>query len=127
MPGIERWKAGVAAGTDDHIRPEIPDDLFATAHRAEHAPGSSDVLLQSCQTFPPAQPGTGQADQLIAGLGHQLLLHMPFGADKEDFAVRVPFFQDIGHGDGRIDMPAGSATGKNHIHKVASCFLISFR
>ena len=71
-----------------------------------------------------AQTGTGQSHQIIACLGYQLLFHMAAGADKKDIHVRMTLFEYIGHGDGRVDMAAGTAAGKNHIHRITSCFFI---
>ena len=40
---------------------------------------------------------------------------------------RIPAFQGIGQGAGGIDVAAGAATGKDHVHKTSSCNLASSR
>ena len=99
---------------------EIPDDLFAPAHRVQHAFNRVDILFQPREIQLPAQAGAGQAHDLIALLGHQFFLHVAFRADEKDLAVRVFFPQLIGHGDGRVNMARGAAAGKNQVHRGSS-------
>ena len=68
----------------------------------------------------PLKIGDGQRPQLKPLSGHQLRLHAVVGADKENIAVGTALPQELGDGNGRIDMAAGAAAGKDHIHGVAS-------
>ena len=63
--------------------------------------------------------------QLInTGLANQFLLHVTLSANEENLAVRLALLQYIGYGNCRVDMTGSTAAGKNHVHRITSCFFI---
>ena len=115
---VQRREAGVAAGTDDDVGTKFLDDFLAAGHSAQDALDGLGVLLDAGQAQGAAQAGAGQGLQLIARLGNQLLFHMALSADEEDVGVGMTLRNYIGHSDGRVDMTAGAAAGKDHIHNI---------
>ena len=118
--GIEGREAGIAAGTNNHIRLELPKNLLAGGNSLQHAVDGVDILLQARQRLFAAQAGARQSPQLIARLRHQLFLHMAYGTDEQDLAVRVPLPHFVGNGDGGVNMSGGTAASKNKIQFAAS-------
>ena len=116
--GIQRREAGIAAGANNHIRPEIRKNAPAFLHCVQNTLDGPNILLQALQVHFPTQAGARQALQLVACLGDQPFLHMSNRADKQDPAVRMALPHFIGNGDGRVDVAGSAATGKNQIHRV---------
>ena len=103
--------------------PEFPEDFFAGLHCVKNTLDSVKIPFDTGKVQLPAQAGAGQAFHFKARLGNQLFLHVAFGADEEDLGVGMTLSQNIGNCDGRVDMSAGTAAGKNHIHSISSILL----
>ena len=120
-------EAGIAAGAHDHIGLELPDDLLRALQSRQDPAHSLDIALDVLQIQLPEEPGARQTADLVARLGHQLLLHAADAADEEDLTARIPLPQGIGQGDGGVDVPAGAAAGKDDVHIASSCSFASSR
>ena len=64
-----------------------------------------------------AEVGDGDGANLIALLGHQLVLHAPVCPYKQNAAAGVLFLKDMGQRHRRIDVSGGAAAGKQDIHR----------
>ena len=132
-------QTALAAGLKQQVRQQVILQTLRTADFLElyRLPGAGqggndpahalDIALEVLQVRLPVEAGAGQAADLVAGLGDQTLLHLADAADEEDVDIRIPAFQGIGQGDGGIDVAAGAAAGKDHVHKTSSCNLASSR
>ena len=70
LGGIQRRKAGVAAGADHRVGLKVPENPFAFANGTQHTLYGMKVLLQSRGVQLPAQAGAGQTPNLVPRLGH---------------------------------------------------------
>ena len=123
----ECGKAGVTASSHHNIRAEVLDDLLAPIDGTDQVIHNLHIFLDACKGQASGKTAARQSLQLEACLGHQLFFHAALCADKQDLAFGVFRFPKICHSDGRIDMSAGTAAGKNHIHVVSSRFAARFR
>ena len=126
LGGIQCREAGIAAGADDCVRLELPENRLAGAHRIQDALHGVDVLFQARRAQLPAEAGTREALDFVARLGHQLLLHVALRADEENLAVRVFLPDLVRHGDGGVNVSCGAAAGENQIHKGSSWIFLWF-
>ena len=116
----ECGKAGVTAGTHHNIRAEVLDDLLAPIDGAHQVIHNLNIFLDARKGKATGKTAAGQGLQLETCLGHQLFFHAAVRTDKENVAVGMAFFPNIRNCDGRIDMAACTAAGKNHIHRISS-------
>lgn len=104
---LESWEAGIAAGPDDHIRPEFAQDLFDPAHGPSDIGRRLDIMANGRRRQAALEIGDLQRLQAETLPADQGLLHPADGTDKEDLAVRLPALQQLCHSDGRVNVPAG--------------------
>ena len=106
--------AGVAAGTDDHVRPELPQNGLGLRRGADHIEQGHQVMPDLGRLEGPVKAGNVNGAEVVSRLGDQVLFQAPLRPHKQDFHVRVLLRQQLGHGDGRIHMARRAAAGKDH-------------
>ena len=103
----EERTACETAHADGHVRSEPADDAAAHPEGAEQPEGKEQVACGQS----PVKAGDGQTGDGVAGGRHAVHFHAAPGADEFDDRVRFPSLQGFGDGQGRVDVPAGSAAG----------------
>ena len=105
----EQGGAGIAAHAHGDVRLEAVDDLAGLAQAARHLGGDAQVVADPFPVQLALEPGDGQAHDFVAGGRDLLHLHPPFGADEEDFGLRIGFPEFAGDRDGGEDVAARAA------------------
>ena len=119
-PLPQHGEAGIAAGAENHVGLELVDDFIGPPQGPPDGPDGPEIVGNALGRQLPLKIGDGQRPQIKPLPGHQLRLHAVVSADKENVAVGTALPQELGDGNGRIDMAAGAAAGKDDIHGVAS-------
>ena len=110
---------GVAAGADDHIGLEVPDDRVGLSERAAQIVNVFQVVPDGPGGQLPLVAGDLQGLQREALPGDQLFLHALHSADEEDLSLRPAGLQELCNGDCGVDVAAGAAAGKDDVHAFA--------
>ena len=100
----------IAAGSDCHIRLELPDDLAGTGLRGRKIIRCLDIALDVFPAQLPLKAGDVHGFQPISSLRNQTCFHSVGRSHKEKLRRRIMFPDNGGDCQRRIDMAAGSAS-----------------
>ena len=111
--GLHHRKAGVAAGADDHVRPEIPQNGPGLPGCPHQIADGDQVVFDLLRLEGAVEAGDVDGAEIISRLGDQVLFQSPLCAHKQKRCIRVLFRHQLRQGDGRVHMPRRAAAGED--------------
>ena len=120
LPDISRFVldhgiGGVAAGAHHQVGPEFIQNGPGLPPRLGQRNHGHDIVLDVLPFPGPVDGVHVDGAQLIALMGHQRPLHPVVRSGEENLAALMPELEEPGQRDGRIDMPRGTAAGKEYL------------
>ena len=106
--------AGIAAGTDDHIRPKLLQNRLRLTGSPHQIIERTQIVLDLLGLEGAMEAGNMHGAESIACLGHQILFQSPLRTHKQKFRPRVLFGDLLGQRNGRVDMARRAAAGEDH-------------
>ena len=119
--------AHIAAGTHTHIRAELLDDPLGLHGGGEHPHHRLGVAPQVLGGQLPLEAGDVHGLHVVAGLGHQALLHAALVPHVEDLGVRFLLQQVPRRRQGGVDVPRRAAPCEQNFHSKPTSFLTNLR
>ena len=112
--------AGIAAYTYCHLWAELFDNVacFPLAACQLHQYGKVLPQVFAVETR------YGQTDNLITGIGHTLHFHAPLRTHEQNFRIGTQFFDCVGNGYGRENMPSCTTAADDNARFVVLRFHI---
>ena len=112
---LDHGIGGVAAGAHHQVGPEFIQNGPGLPPRLGQRNHGHDIVLDVLPFPGPVDGVHVDGAQLIALMGHQRPLHPVVRSGEENLAALMPELEEPGQRDGRIDMPRGTAAGKEYL------------
>ena len=113
--GLHHREAGVSPRSDDHVRPELPQNGPGLSGRPKEVPHRDQVVPDLPRLEGPVEAGDVDGAEVVSRLGDQVLLQSPLRSHEQKFCLRVLFAHQLGQRDSRVHVPGRAAAGEDHL------------